>query len=299
MRSQKGNRKIVLPAIERDPAESFVMLERRMLYETYIRHQHGELELVLIVQGRGKRYVADSVEEYVEGDCCLIGSHTPHLWVRDLAWDGPVHAIVLQFRKDFLAPSFNAPELRKIERLLALAGRGLCIEGATRASVSAELMELFKEPIGSWRRPVALLGILGQLAESRTIRPLSAPRFQAEPDEAVDPRLEETLAFIEQHAADKFFQTEAAGRLGLSPSSFSRFFKRHMGKTFEDYVNHVRIGRACRALIETDQNVTDIAFEVGFNSLANFNRRFRRIKGMPPSEYRSLYGQRSETAAAG
>ncbi len=76
----------------------------------------------------------------------------------------------------------------------------------------------------------------------------------------------------------------------MTGPAFSRFFRREVGRTFEDYVNDARIGQACRALLDTDRSVTDIAFEAGFNSVAYFNRRFMRAKGMSPTAYRARAG---------
>ena len=64
------------------------------------------------------------------------------------------------------------------------------------------------------------------------------------------------------------------------------FFRRATGNTFTDFVNRVRISRACQLLMDTDQQVTHICYEVGFNNVANFNRRFLEIKGMTPTEFR-------------
>ncbi len=72
----------------------------------------------------------------------------------------------------------------------------------------------------------------------------------------------------------------------MSESRFSRFFRRATGNTFTDFVNRVRINRACQLLMETERYITHICYDVGFNNVANFNRRFLDIKGMTPSEYR-------------
>jgi len=63
----------------------------------------------------------------------------------------------------------------------------------------------------------------------------------------------------------------------LSPGAFSRYFKSRTGKTLPEYVNELRIGRACRMLAETDAAVTDVAFDCGFRNLANFNRWFLKL----------------------
>jgi AraC-like DNA-binding protein len=51
-------------------------------------------------------------------------------------------------------------------------------------------------------------------------------------------------------------------------------------------VNRVRINRACQLLMSSDRYITNICYDVGFNTVANFNRRFQEIKGVTPSEFR-------------
>ena len=85
----------------------------------------------------------------------------------------------------------------------------------------------------------------------------------------------------------KINQAEAiAAELGMSESRFSRFFRKATGNTFTDFVNRIRISRACQLLMDTDQQINLICYEVGFNNVANFNRRFLESKGMTPSEFR-------------
>ncbi|MCZ7644534.1 MAG: AraC family transcriptional regulator [Planctomycetota bacterium] len=84
-------------------------------------------------------------------------------------------------------------------------------------------------------------------------------------------------------------QPEAARLANLSVPAFSRFFRRSTGKSFTRYVNELRIGHACRMLIETDKSVSEIAFASGFQNLSNFNRRFRELKRAGPREFRRQF----------
>ena len=77
--------------------------------------------------------------------------------------------------------------------------------------------------------------------------------------------------------------------MSMSPSAFSRYFKRVMGKTFSRFVNELRIGQACRALLETDRPIAEIAYDCGFNNLSNFNRRFRELRGVSPRQFREQH----------
>jgi AraC-like DNA-binding protein len=77
-----------------------------------------------------------------------------------------------------------------------------------------------------------------------------------------------------------------AARANLSVSAFSRFFKLRTGKTLPQYVNELRVGRACRLLADERIKVADLAMQCGFQNLANFNRFFRQITQLTPRQYR-------------
>ena len=72
----------------------------------------------------------------------------------------------------------------------------------------------------------------------------------------------------------------------MAVTTFCNFFKEHYRATFVEYLNIIRVGHACKFLGERDESVVEIAYKCGFNNLANFNRQFKKIKKMTPSEYR-------------
>jgi AraC-like DNA-binding protein len=88
-----------------------------------------------------------------------------------------------------------------------------------------------------------------------------------------------------------FSLDEMAEFIHMSPKSFSRFFKKNTGKTFVNYVNELRVEKACRLLLENDDSISNICFEVGFNTLSNFNRRFLEVKGLSPRDYRNHHNK--------
>jgi len=67
---------------------------------------------------------------------------------------------------------------------------------------------------------------------------------------------------------------------------------KYTGKAMAELVNRIRISRACLLLMETNRYITHICYDVGFNNVANFNRRFLEIKGMTPREFRRHAGSR-------
>jgi AraC-like DNA-binding protein len=93
--------------------------------------------------------------------------------------------------------------------------------------------------------------------------------------------------YINQHLIEDIDRAQLAKLAHLSEGAFSRFFRSRTGKTVPEYINEVRIGRACRMIGEDQQNITDIALDCGYRNLANFNRRFREVVGSTPRDYRA------------
>jgi len=91
-------------------------------------------------------------------------------------------------------------------------------------------------------------------------------------------------------------ETELAELAGQSASAFSRYFRRHTGVPFVQYVNRLRINLACQLLMSDELSVTDICYQVGFNNLSNFNRQFLLLKQMSPTRWRTY--QRLNAASA-
>ena len=110
--------------------------------------------------------------------------------------------------------------------------------------------------------------------------------MQGEEDEAGNDQVNALVDRITRNYAQSLSAAEMAAELGISESRFSRFFRRATGNTFTDFVNRIRVNRAGQLLMDTDRQVTHICYEVGFNNVANFNRRFLEIKGVTPSEFR-------------
>jgi AraC-like DNA-binding protein len=143
-------------------------------------------------------------------------------------------------------------------------------------------------PLTSPRRPGVFLDLLADLAECGRFRALNDTAAPAELRGQDIARISAILRYVQEHHMESISLSEAARLAKLSPPAFCRFFKRHLGKTFGDYVNEVRVMQACRELVDTEREVTEIAFDCGYNDLAHFNERFRRFTSRTPREYRRL-----------
>jgi AraC-like DNA-binding protein len=251
-------------------------------------HFHPEVELLLTVQGGTHRRIGDNISALTAGDLVLIGSNLPHDF-RNSREPGvpfrPVHAIVLQFRPDFLGPSWlERNDMSRVHRLFRLAGQGLEISGATKRKVS-HLMKRTPGARGIFRL-IITLNIVALLSASRELRRISSPGFAPEVQISDRERMGSISAFIEDRIAEPLYLRQVAQHAGMSEVSLSRYFRSRTGKTFPAYLNELRVARVCRLLVETDATVTEIALSCGFDSMANFDHQFSRLHGCSPSIYR-------------
>jgi AraC-like DNA-binding protein len=111
-------------------------------------------------------------------------------------------------------------------------------------------------------------------------------RLQSFDDDVSLEQINSIVNQLTKNIAQAPSMSEFAAQFGMTESRFSRFFRRATGNNFIDFVNRVRISRACLLLMESNRYITHICYDVGFNNVANFNRRFLEIKGMTPSEFR-------------
>lgn len=249
-------------------------------------HYHDEYELHLIVATSGKAFVGDWIGQFQPGHLVLTGPRLPHNWISlDLPEGGvPLRDRVIQFRHEPLAQaSEHIPELAEVQPMLERARHGIeFFDLSDRAALHFDRVRAAR----GLERFAHFMAFLADLAQCTDYRLLSNVQLQSTDDDATLDQVNAVVSQVTQNVARSLTLAEVAAQLGMSESRFSRFFKRATGNTFVDFVNRVRINRACQLLMESDRYVTDICYEVGFNNVANFNRRFLEIKGMTPSEFR-------------
>jgi AraC-like DNA-binding protein len=251
-------------------------------------HFHPEHQLTLVLKSRGYRVVGDSLAALAEGDLVLVGANLPHVWHQDETQERDreaVHAIVVRFTDNFLGQDFlHSPEMELVRKLLQHAARGLQISGRTQKEAAERMKALAGNEELS--RLVELLSLLDLLARSRDLKPLSSPKFAPDLKGSDQGRMARVLSYVHDHLTEGVERSEAAARASLSTGAFSRFFKTRTGKTLPQYVNELRVGRACSRLLESDIKISDLALDCGFENLANFNRQFRAVTGLAPRAYR-------------
>jgi AraC-like DNA-binding protein len=254
-------------------------------------HYHPEAELTLIQESSGRRFVGDHIGAFEPGDLVLLGPNLPHTWRTEtvpLPRDGRARSIYVHFRTGWLEETADVlPELLEIRKLLARASRGLLFAGPERERAVRELARLLEQ--SGLRRLVSFWELLNGLAESGGGEPLSSAGFAPMLDDLACERISKVHKHVYQCFRSGIAHQDLARLAGLSPAALSKFFRRTTGRTITEFINEVRVGEVARLLIDTTHNVSEIAYACGFESLANFNSTFRRLKQVNPTRFRELH----------
>lgn len=249
-------------------------------------HYHEEYELHLIVASRGKVFVGDYIGQFQPGHLVLTGPRLPHNWIStDVPPEGvALRDLVLQFGDAPLRQSAALiPEIAEALPLLERARHGIEFFGLSE--LAGERMAAIRQTHGLARFAL-FCAFLAELSRCTDYRLLSTVQLQSFDDDAALARISGIVDWLSEHYCETFSMAELSQRLAMSESSFSRLFRRATGNSFTDFVNRLRINKACQLLMETDRYITNVCYDVGFNNVANFNRRFLQIKGMTPKEFR-------------
>lgn len=258
-------------------------------------HYHPELELVFTIRSSGTRFVGDSIKKFEEHDVVLIGKNLPHMWLNDdVYFEGNdeliAEDIVVHFRKEFLGIDFMAvTEMKPVFDLLNRASHGIKF-----LNLKGKVLRLLKKiatiEVGV-ERTLIFVKLLDLLARHKEHEILCSATFVNSFRKNQNAILDRTYEFVFENFADSINLSDVAKVANMNPSAFSRFFKRANQKTFSKYLNEVRVGYACRLLLDRESNITAICYESGFNNISNFNRQFRSIMNLSPSAYRTTFNE--------
>lgn len=276
--------------LPQDVDKSFIVFRETGDFFPAPWHYHPHFEFVLVTKSTGRRMVGDHIGYFDEGDLVFMGSMLPHVWVNDpiyLQRKAPhkADALVLHFTEDFLGNQFmNIPEMARFKKTLLLSERGLVIKGKTRSEIDRIIRKM--PDMNGLERLSSLLIIFDIMSRTTEFEFLASPRFIQNFQYSTSDRFRKVTRYILDNFDKDISLSEIAAQSNMGVTAFCNFFKEQFRVTFIEYLTAVRIGHACKLLEETDRKVVEIAFECGYNNLANFNKQFRKMKSMTPTEFR-------------
>lgn len=247
-------------------------------------HFHPELELTYIVESRGMRYVGNNISDFHPGDLILLGSNLPHCWINEEPNTSRSQAIVIQWHVELFQ---TLPEFTEIRALLQRANRGLKFSPKNPEATFRSLEELTNQnPI---RRLLMLTDVLHELATNASATQLAGDSYDSDLSSTTNNRIETIQNYVRSNYTTKIKLADISNELNMTEQAFSRFFSKVMNRPFFVFLNEYRCNIASRLLLETDLQVTEIAFKCGYESLPFFYQQFRKFKEHSPKGFRKMY----------
>lgn len=200
---------------------------------------------------------------------------------------------MIHFKSDFWGERIflQLPETKRVKALLEKASQGIKVSGKTKKALNPLIQAIEKDK--GFHRLVHLCECLCLLSDKEEYSTLSTQEVKV-----LNIRDQERIDRVFQYTMDNFKEpielSVIANIAGMSVPAFCNYFKKRTKKTYVNFVNEVRIGNACKLLEVVNKTIVDICYESGFNSVANFNRQFLRIKGVTPSSYKKLTNRNNQ-----
>ena len=256
-------------------------------------HCHPELELIYFKKGSGTQFIGDSIKQFKAGDMVLVGSNLPHYWRFDDAYfhhdeNIKVEMIVVHFCENFWGDQFlQLPENKLIKVLLERSKRGLQISGSTKEKLAALLAAMLNTDGAD--RVIMLLTALNTLATSNPVNYLTSIGFKYDHNESENDRLNNIYEYSVRNFRKKIYLDEIAEIAGVSSNSFCRYFKSKTRKTYSQFIIEIKVGYACKLLIENKLNIKQLCYDSGFNNFSTFHKHFKQVTGKSPLMYQKEF----------
>lgn len=245
-------------------------------------HSHREIQITYIFSGSGNLVVWDSVHSYGAGNLFVIGSNTPHAF-KCFDCCNNSHRVSLFFtHRTFGEDFFEIEQLQDIKSFFTLTQTGFKL-----SSYNSDIQQIMQDLPSSdkFRKFVMFLELIEKLCKYEKLRFISSvsPRSISNYE---GKRLRVVLDYVMENFNKNLTLEEVADLACMTPNAFCRFFKERTDKTFFSFLIEVRIENACHLLkVNKDLSIAGISVRCGFNSITNFNRKFKKYKGMTPSIY--------------
>ncbi len=245
-------------------------------------HQHEEIQISYIVNGNGKLLVGDSIHQFSTGDIYVIGSNLPHVF-KSIPGQIDAHMITVFFtKKSFGAVFFNLPYFKDLGDFFANATGGFKIT-SNQKQIAQQLIEIQSNQ--KLKLFISFLELIEELSKATT-EPLSTFIYSKTLSSTEGERLQDIFDFVFKNFQQPISLDEIAKMACMTPNAFCRFFKQRTDKTFFQFLIELRVAHACQLLISNKELTVNMIAELsGFNSISNFNKKFKKIKGITPTQY--------------
>lgn len=257
----------------------------------YQEHRHTAFELSLVCRGQGVYQVGSRRYRFGAGDVFLFSTSEPHCIV-EVTGGEALDIMNLQFEPRFLWSAENM--LYRVQYPDVFFSRNACFSHRLSdrrdmaPELAARLEALWREFVGQktdYRLMVKL-----QILELLVLIRREYAQWFREPAEPVSgaylAQMERAQDYVDAHLSEALQLERVAREAAMSPAYFSTLFKKLNGVTLWEYVQSRRVELAMEKLRTGSGTVAEVALECGYNSISNFNRSFKTLTGLTPSQYR-------------
>ena len=279
--------------VSKGPAHSFSVRQDLVPHFNNKWHYHAEVELIHFKKGEGTQFIGDNISHFKAGDVILVGSQLPHYWRFDESYfkEDPRHSAdvrVAHFCENFWGDQFlQLPENKLIKVLLERSKRGLQITGEIKKQVASILATMLNTD--GAERIIMLLKALNTIAGSSPLNYLTSIGFKYDHNESESERLNNIYEYSVRNFRKKIYLEEIADIAGVSANSFCRYFKSKTRKTYSQFVIEIKVGYACKLLIENKLNIKQLCYDSGFNNFSTFHKHFKQVTGKSPLMYQKEF----------
>ncbi|MDG1334320.1 MAG: AraC family transcriptional regulator [Crocinitomicaceae bacterium] len=263
---------------------ALLLFQRDMEAVFYDRfHQHEAIQISFIVSGEGELLVGDRIRRYKPGDAFVIGSYLPHLFKSDNSFEIESEMVTVFFARTDLDRLLDFEELAQLENLLNEMDLGSALD-SNQEEVGSLINQI--EMASSLNRLSLFFSLLELISESkRSVLSSNLPRKLLSENEGM--RMQAVMNFTLDSLSEQIKLDEVAELANMSTNAFCRYFKQRTNKSYFQFLIEIRIEQACTLLTnQVDLSISEVAELSGFQNLSNFNRRFKKEKGVPPSQFR-------------
>lgn len=278
----------VLPfKIPKPEKEALVYQEdhERVFYDQL--HQHEEIQISYIVEGSGSLIVGDTINNFDKDDVLVIGENIPHVFRSDTSNTSESSMYTLFFtRNSFGKDFFTLTDLNNTTAFFKDAAYGVKV-----LSNKKKIIKLFNKLKHQTKieRIASLLKIINIIIHSEK-QPLSSFVYRKKYTDDEGKRMRAVFEHAMEHYDEAISLETVAEKANMSKNAFCRYFKKRTNKTFFQFLIEIRIENSCKLLYNNKElPISSISELCGFQNIANFNRKFKELKGITPSQYRSQF----------
>jgi AraC-like DNA-binding protein len=275
----------VLPfKIPKPENEAFVYQEDDEILFYNKLHQHEEIQISFIVKGEGTLVIGDSIADFKTDDIIVIGSNIPHVFNSDTSSNEPSFMMTLFFTRDSSGETFfDLNEFQSLKTFFKKSTHGFKLS-SNKLRLKKNFLSLKKAT--KLQRFILLFEILQIINKSKT-KQLSSFIYQKSFKDVEGKRMSDVFEYTMKNFSQPIYLEQIASVASMTTNAFCKYFKQRTNKTYFQLLNEIRIANACKILNkEKDTSINEVSISSGFQNISNFNRKFKFVKKMTPSEFR-------------